>query len=247
MKSSDTYHRKHARAPKNRLFDFRRLRVLAMCETVAGAMITLSLTASDLILVGVAISEALAVDAMPAGAVVQKPLVEHDGQPALVVHVMAPPAGLAVGRLINLATVLRSDLDGDAYVISAAASAIRLRSDRENGMVPITLPVVGSRPVLTDDDVGLKPNPCAQARAEAFIRAAIGHRLHVEEKAREAARLAAATRIAPGPTVALEVPDDALALIYPTDVLSEVDRGIYRELIRLTARPPMGSRKRPAA
>ncbi len=77
----------------------------------------------------------------------------------------------------------------------------------------------------------------AQAKAERYIMAAIGHRLHIEAKAREAARLADAARIAPGPTVAVEVPDDALSLISPTDVLTETDQAIYRELRRLEAMP----------
>lgn len=237
MKPKDPYRRKHARAPKNRLFDFRRLRILAMHDTETGSMITLSLAASDQILVGVAISEAMAVDAMPAGAVVRKPVVEQDGQPALAVHVMTPPAGLAVGRLVNLAMVLSSDLDGDTYVISAAASAIRLRSDRENGMAPITLPAVGSRPVLTDEELNLRGGPGAQMRAEAYLKAAYAYRLREAALAQEAARLAAAARIAPGPTVAVEVPDDALALISPTDVLTETNQAIYRELRRLEAMP----------
>lgn len=235
MKPKDPYRRKHARAPKNRLFDFRRLRVLAMHATETGSMITLSLTASDQILVGVAISEAMAVDAMPAGAVVRKPVVEQDGQPALVVHVMTPPAGLAVGRLVNLAMVLSSELDGDTYVISAAASAIRLRSDRENGMAPITLPAVGSRPVLTDEELNLRGGPGAQMRAEAYLKAAYAYRLREEAKAHEAAVRAAAVRLMPGPTVHVEVPDEAVALISPTDQLDATDTAILAEMQRIAA------------
>lgn len=99
---------------------------------------------------------------------------------------------------------------------------------------PVTLPETSYRQI-TDADLGMPTDDASQAKAEAFIRAAIGYRLHVEAKARDAARLAAATRIAPGPTVAVEVPDDALALISPTDTLDETDQAILRELRRIEA------------
>lgn len=231
----------------NRPFDFRRLRVLARHDHGDVALITVTLTASDATLAGIAIADALTLHALSPGATVARPIIEKDGEPAMVLHVQCPPNNLAVGRLVNVSAVFRLDSTFAEPAIEAVVSTIKVRRDREPGTgAPITLPTVGSRPPLADEDIGLKLNPGAQARAEAFIRAAIGYRLHLEDKARKAARLAAAVRIAPGPTVAVEVPDESVELIYPTDVLSEVDRGIYRELVRLTA-PPRGSRKRPAA
>ncbi|AYO82687.1 hypothetical protein [Methylobacterium brachiatum] len=101
----------------------------------------------------------------------------------------------------------------------------------------MTLPASVYREI-TDADLGMPQNDAAQEKAETFIRAVIGHRLREEAKARDAARLVAARSLAPGPTIAVEVPDDGLDLIDATDVLDDVDQGILRELRSLTARPP---------
>lgn len=206
----------------NRPIDFRGLRVLARHDHGDIAVITVALSASDLILAGIAVNDALVLHAMSPGATIARPIIQHDGGPALVLRVQAPPLGLKVDRLINVSAVFRLDATLAAPAVEAVVSTIRVRA--AIGGAPITLPPVGTGPTLTDEDVGLKPNPGDQARAEAFIKAAIGHRMHVEAKARETARKAA-------PTVHVEVQDDALHLAHVTD------HGIHRELIRLASRP----------
>ncbi|MER2289847.1 hypothetical protein ABS770_16390 [Methylobacterium brachiatum] len=171
---------------------------------------------------GIAVNDALVLHAMSPGATIARPIIEHDGGPALVLRVQAPPLGLKVDRLVNVSAVFRLDATFAEPAIEAVVSTIRVRATI--GGAPITLPAVGAGPSLTDDDVGLKPDPGAQARAEAFIRAAIGYRLHQEAKAREAARQAATT-------VNVELDDDALHLAHVTD------HGICRELRRIAARP----------
>ncbi|AYO84057.1 hypothetical protein EBB05_18490 [Methylobacterium brachiatum] len=119
-----------------------------------------------------------------------------------------------------------------------------IKPEADLGPPPVSLaPITMSS--LTDADVGLPDDPLAQERAERFIAAAIAYRFKQQSLAREAARLASAEKLFPGTTVAVEVPDDAVTLIAPTDVLDEVDQGILRELRRLTARSP--SRWRVAA
>lgn len=99
---------------------------------------------------------------------------------------------------------------------------------------PVTLPETSYRPI-TDADLGMPTDDAAQAKAERYLRAAIGHWLHVEDKAREAARLAAAVRLMPGPTVHVEVPDHAVSLISPTDQLDATDKAILAEMQRIAA------------
>lgn len=94
---------------------------------------------------------------------------------------------------------------------------------------PPTLPQTAFRDI-TDEMIGLPHDPVAQERAERFIRAAIAHRLHVEQKAAETATV-----------VNVEVPDDALHLSHVTD------RDIHRELIRLASRPARDRKRTGAA
>jgi hypothetical protein len=204
----------------NRPVDFRGLRVLARHDHGDVAMITVALSASDLILAGIAVNDALVLHAMSPGATIARPIIQHDGAPALILRVQAPPLGLKVDRLVNVSAVFRLDATFAEPAIEAVVSTIRVRATIGGG--PITLPAVGTGPSLTDQDVGLKPNPGEQARAEAFIKASIGYRLHVEAKARDTARMAA---------VHVELDNDAL------HVAHIVDAGINRELIRLASRP----------
>ncbi|CAM3270784.1 hypothetical protein JHFBIEKO_4801 [Methylobacterium mesophilicum] len=107
----------------------------------------------------------------------------------------------------------------------------------ESRNLPITMPSIPDRGI-DDESLGLTRNDAAQLKAEGWLTVVLAQQLRDEAKARDAARLASARSLAPGPTIAVEVPDDAVALLAPTDVLDDVDQGILRELRRLTARPP---------
>lgn len=203
--------------------DFKNLRVLAREDHDDIAMITVALSASDLILARISIKEALTLNALSIGAAVQWPTIQHDGLPALVLRVPDAPIGLKVNRLLDVSAVFDLDKTFAEPAIVAVVSRMRLR--RAVGGAPITLPAVGTGPSLTDEDMGLEPDPVAQARAEAFIRAAIAYRLHQDAKAAETGRKAAPT------AVHVEVPDADLHLSHV------VDRGIHQELVRLASRP----------
>lgn len=114
----------------------------------------------------------------------------------------------------------------------------------ESRNLPITMPTPPDRGI-TDESLGLTRNDAAQLKAEGWLTVVLAQQLRDEAKARDAARLASAEKLAPGPTIAVEVPDDSVALIAPTDQLNDIDQGILRELRRLTAMPP--SRWRAAA
>lgn len=83
---------------------------------------------------------------------------------------------------------------------------------------------------LSDEDIGLPRDDVAQEGAERFLRAAYAFRL------REAEKEAARQRLLPGPTVHVEIPDDSVALVSPTNHLSPLDVEILRELKRLARR-----------
>lgn len=204
----------------NRPIDFRRLRVLALSRSVGDAMtLTLALSGPDAILAGIAVTDALTIASCGVGAVVTRPVIEQDGEPALIVRLQAPPPGIEVGASVDVSAVFRLADLYDVPAVEAVISTIRVRR-RPTGPAKITLPEVGAWPALTDADVGLTDDPVAQDRAERMIRAAVGYRLHEEAKTREAARKAA---------VYVQVDDDALFLAH------RVDRDIHRELVRLTS------------
>ncbi len=85
----------------------------------------------------------------------------------------------------------------------------------------ITMPV-RNMTVLTDEDVGLTPDPIAQERAEEYIRAAISYRLKAQAKAT--------------PIQAVEIPvaDESISIL---DVPADVLDGIAAELRRIASLP----------
>lgn len=88
---------------------------------------------------------------------------------------------------------------------------------------PVSLPAVRMGSV-TDEDIGLTPDPVAQVRAETYLSAVIAHRLREEDIARRRAEAAART-------VHVEVDDASLHLAHV------IDHGIHREMRRLEAMP----------
>ncbi|MBA8916011.1 hypothetical protein [Methylorubrum thiocyanatum] len=75
---------------------------------------------------------------------------------------------------------------------------------------------------MTDEDVGLTPDPIAQERAEEYIRAAISYRLKAQAKAT--------------PIQAVEIPvaDESISIL---DVPADVLDGIAAELRRIASLP----------
>ena len=107
---------------------------------------------------------------------------------------------------------------------------------------------------VTDADLGLPDDPIAQEKAERTIRAAIAVRLREGRDAAPATSLArwqAMDQALPSPMVsqvqgvavpavpldALEVPDDALRFVAPTDTLTPIQAEITNQLGGLAAMP----------
>ncbi|MCJ2040413.1 hypothetical protein MKK55_15890 [Methylobacterium sp. J-059] len=124
----------------------------------------------------------------------------------------------------------------DTPPVSAQVARLRMLLREFSSKAPITLPLV-TMPESTDEAVGLVPDARAQARAEEYLRAAIGYRLRQDEQRRTAEREMRAAFNVDHRTVAVEVPDSSFTLLSATDVLSPVEAEIVEQMMRIASLP----------
>ena len=96
----------------------------------------------------------------------------------------------------------------------------------------ITLPSITMGSV-TDADVGLEDDPVAQLRAETYLRSVIAYHAKEAEVVRQLARASDLAVPANVPVVHVEIPDNSMSLMGPTDHLPQIDAEILAELRRL--------------
>ncbi|KIU37363.1 hypothetical protein SR39_01250 [Methylobacterium radiotolerans] len=118
--------------------------MLDIQELAATTVLTLEITDSQSILVRVGSEDAVR-DLSRDGSEILLPMVTRDDRPALILRVDDPPAGLAVGALLDLNVRFVVDLGLDLPLVEAVACRIAL-SRMPRRSVGITLPQVG-RPI----------------------------------------------------------------------------------------------------
>ncbi len=171
------------------------------------------------------------------------PITATDDGLVLAVHLDAAPDGLIPGAVLRVLRVgFGIDTASDETPAVIAVTEKVILAEAEIIAVPVTLAPATVTGGLTDADVGLPADPVAQLRAETFLKAAIAYRMREEERARQLARAAALAVPANVPVMHVEVPDEAMLLIDPTDRLSPEDTAILAELRRLAGRPRGGDR-----
>lgn len=117
------------------------------------------------------------------------------------------------------------------HVVSSATQRRRILLSKLAAHVPTvpTMPVIAAREI-SDSDLGLTGGDIAQEKAERFLRAAAAFAAQQAEKAQ--------TDKSPFQAVEVEVPNDAMVLV-PALPDDPVERGILKELRRLTGLPPL--------
>lgn len=226
--------RAHVRSERP-LTDLSGLRVLAIEELGHVTVLTVALTDSDRIIVDVGCTDAMKARDRKYQGEIARPIVSTDDGHALILRVDVAHAGLIVGAIIDVRVRFSVDTAFPVPVVEAASANLTVRK-LVRTVAPITMPVTAFREI-TDEMLGMPRNDAAQLKAENYLVVAFAHRMHQEMKARAAKRLASAEKLIPGPTIHVEIPDQSVTLIEPTDQLDETDQGILRELKRLEALP----------
>lgn len=134
-----------AHRPRRRLLrraDLHNVTVLDTRELGDALTLTIAITDSHAILVHVGAEDAVRDLDRETADGIGLPLTVHDGQPALVLRVDEPPAGLAVGDVLDLQVRFVADLAFDLPLVEAVACKVAIRRPPRR-LSGITLPSIG--------------------------------------------------------------------------------------------------------